>query len=302
MGNAVVEEVRGILGATKEPGLIGEATAWQSKIVARRKLPIMPGEKKKKSYPVFEVKYKGTVIGKVIQAPNPKGVIYGEGYLAVDTKGKEFAWTTSKNTQFFRLLDRAVEHGVVSKEDVPSRWRESVDEALSLAAMMASGAQQKQADDIEAQVAAGFKAVAAHYKDALERITGEKWKVTAGKDLFSFDSVKGRKAIDIYWEADPGSGKVVITVEGPRGSKTFSRIAPKDVRKGDAPQKFLGWLKDTFKEWAPIFIEYGLTEAEYDDEAELSEMCRAHGKKKAPKKKSKGVTEEVRGILDGLHA
>jgi len=122
-----------------------------------------------------------------------------------------------------------------------------LDEKLSSAALRAMQDQEKAAQEHEAKIGAAFKKLGKRYAEALSKMSGKEWKVAnASADIFSLDSDdKPKRAVDIYWEADPGTNTATIYIEGPKGK----REVYKKQRLADIPKKnYVAWLQGVLKE------------------------------------------------------
>ena len=132
------------------------------------------------------------------------------------------------------------------KSDLASHGR-LIGEKLDMGAMFALGDQQKAVDAAEKKIGQAFKAVARRYTTALDKMTGAKWRVvSASESIFSLDSNESpKRAIDIYWEYDPGSQTASIYVEGPKGKqKVYAKQKLSDVSK----RNYIDWLSGVLKE------------------------------------------------------
>jgi hypothetical protein len=140
-----------------------------------------------------------------------------------------------------------------------------LDERMSLGAIMATKDQQKAVDDAEEKIGQTFKKLAKRYTQALNQMTGANWKVvSASESIFSLDSDESpKRAIDIYWEYDPGSMTAAIYVEGPKGKqKVYNK-----QRLADIPKKnYIDWLSSVLKEDMEQILSLALTEDEEDPE------------------------------------
>jgi hypothetical protein len=154
---------------------------------------------------------------------------------------------------------------------------------IALGAMLAMGDQQKDVDAAEKKIGETFKGVAKRYVDALNSMTGAKWKVVSASDsIFSLDSNESpKRAIDIYWEYDPGSKTATIYVEGPKGKQTaFARQRLSSIKQ----RNYIDWLSSVLKEEMDLFLAAALTE----DEPVTEEVNRGRG----------SLIEEIQGIID----
>lgn len=130
---------------------------------------------------------------------------------------------------------------------------------IALGAMLAMGDQQQAVDAAEKKIGETFKAVAKRYVDALNGMTGAKWRVVSASDsIFSLDSNESpKRAIDIYWEYDPGSKTATIYVEGPKGKQTaFARQRLNSIKQ----RNYIDWLSSVLKEEMDLFLAAALTE------------------------------------------
>ena len=145
------------------------------------------------------------------------------------------------------------------KADLEAHGR-LLDEKLDMRAL-AMGDQQKAVDDAEAKIGETFKKVAKRYVTALDKLTGAKWRVvSASESIFSLDSDESpKRAIDIYWEYDPGSMTATVFVEGPKGKqKAYSK-----QKMSDIPRKnYIEWLSGVLKEDMDAIIALALDEEE----------------------------------------
>ena len=139
-------------------------------------------------------------------------------------------------------------------------------EKLGVGALMAMGDQQQEVDAAEAKIGQTFKKVAQRYVKALGAMTGAKWRVVSPSDsIFSLDSDESpKRAVDIYWEYDPGSQTASVYVEGPSGKqKVYSKQRLKDI----GGKNYIDWLASVLKEDMDAILELALTEDE-DEEIE----------------------------------
>lgn len=137
-----------------------------------------------------------------------------------------------------------------------------LDEKFDVEAMLAMDDQQKEVDAAEKKIGDGFKRVAKRYVDVLNKMTDAKWRVvSANESIFSLDSDESpKRAIDIYWEYDPGSQTATIYVEGPKGKqKAYARQKTSDISK----RNYVDWLSSVLKEEIESIVAFALTE---DDE------------------------------------
>jgi len=164
-----------------------------------------------------------------------------------------------------------------------------LNEKLDFGAMMALSYQQKAADDAEKKIGETFKRVADRYVKSLNRMTGANWRVvSASPAIFSLDSDESpKRAIDIYWEYDPGSQTATIYVEGPRGKqKAYSHQKMKDISR----LNYIDWLSSVLKEDMDQILAMAIAE-------ETDEPEEAPGVTKETKTRQ-SFLEEVRGIVD----
>jgi hypothetical protein len=179
-------------------------------------------------------------------------------------------------------------HEVV--ESVKAHLKENgrlLDEKLDFGAMSAMGDQQKAVDAAEAKIGSTFKKVAKRYVTALDTLTGAKWRVVSASDsIFSLDSDESpKRAIDIYWEYDPGSQTATIYIEGPKGKqKSYSKQKIGDV----ARKNYIDWLGSVLKENMDEILALALEEDE--DEWQMDEPVEDVSRQ--------SLIEEIKGIVD----
>jgi len=164
-------------------------------------------------------------------------------------------------------------------------------EKLGMGALMAMGDQQKEVDAAEAKIGGTFKKLAKRYVKALEDMTGAKWKVvSANESIFSLDSNENpKRAIDIYWEYDPGSQTATVYVEGPKGAqKAYSQQKVKDI----AGKNYISWLVNMLKEEMDSILELALHEDE-----ELPTEDASHEEDDAQGNPRESLIEEVVSII-----
>lgn len=87
----------------------------------------------------------------------------------------------------------------------------------------------------DAKVAAAFKKASKSFENALLAMTGKKWRVKAGADLFS--ATDGKHDIDIYWDWDPMRNSATVTVEGPKGYRSTREISLGGISMMSKPGK-----------------------------------------------------------------
>jgi hypothetical protein len=151
------------------------------------------------------------------------------------------------------------------KDDLEAHGR-LLDEKLAFGAMMAMGDQQKAVDAAEKKIGEAFKKIARRYVQALNKMTGAKWNVvSASESIFSLDSDESpKRAVDIYWEYDPGSETASIYIEGPKGKqKVYTKQKLSDIPK----RNYIDWLGGVLKEDMEEILFMA-----FDDEALLEDV------------------------------
>ncbi len=81
----------------------------------------------------------------------------------------------------------------------------------------------------DAKVSQAFKKAARSFEAAFSSMTGKKWRVKAGKDLFS--ATDGKHVVDIFWDWDPMRMRADVEIEGPKGYR--SRVSMTMNQLGD---------------------------------------------------------------------
>lgn len=166
-------------------------------------------------------------------------------------------------------------------------------EKMSLGAMLATKDQQKAVDDAEERIGQMFKKLAKQYTQALKRMTGANWRVvSASESILSLDSDESpKRAVDIYWEYDPGTMTATIYVEGPRGKqKSYQRQKLSDIPK----KNYVDWLSQVLSEDMEKILALALYEeepVETEPEVESEAVQEENGSRAA-------LLEEVWGVLD----
>lgn len=183
-------------------------------------------------------------------------------------------------------------HEVVEyvKADLAAHGR-LLSERLALGAMLATKDQQKAVDDAEEQIGRIFKKLAKQYTQALGRMTGAKWRViSASESILSLDSDESpKRAVDIYWEYDPGSATATIYVEGPKGKqKSYQRQKLSDIPK----KNYVDWLSRVLSEDMEKILALALEE---DEPADVEPEAEAVQEETSPRA---ALLEEVWGVLD----
>jgi hypothetical protein len=178
-----------------------------------------------------------------------------------------------------------------------------LDEKLSAAALRAMQDQEKAAQEQEAQIGAAFKKLGSRYAEALSKMSGKDWKVaSATADILSLDS-EDKRAVDIYWEADPGTNTATIYVEGPKGKRQIYR----KQRLTDIPKRnYIDWLKGVLGEEMKhilglVMMEMAEPEEVFEHAAIMEEVEAILAEYEVYRKRSYGKAP-VRGDAGGAKA